>query len=169
MAKDSNVNISLKQGGNIFAFYNTTLATEIEITAEQLYWFAHETKRNLTVSTLLLSTASTSLSSPNIGSYAKWVIISMTSNLAAGSAFLTSDPRVGMELWIMLRTNSTASGAIVVSCSGVSLINNRGSDHSRFTIYNSAASCGYAHLVCQTAGCWAVVEIGPTTGSVAFT
>lgn len=167
----ANVNIALKQGGDSFLFYNTTLANELEITAEQLYWMAHEAKRHITHSELVVSpTASTTILSTNIQSYAKWITVSMTSNLAAGSLFLTSDPRVGMELWITLVCPSAcASGVVVVSCSGVSLVNNMGSDHSRFTMYNSGASRAFVHLVCRTAGEWAVQEFGPTTGSVTFT
>lgn len=167
----ANTNIALKQGGNEFVFYNTTLDAELTVTAEELYSFMNEMRRQHTHSNLVVaSTASTTVLSANIASYAKWITVSMTSNLAAGSLFLMSDPRVGMELWIhLINWSACISGVVVVSCSGVSLINQRGSDHSRFTMINSTPSSPYVHLVCRNAGEWAVVEVGPTEAAVTFT
>lgn len=164
MAKDSNVNISLKQGGDAFGFFDGT--NEREVTAlqmlQQLYC---PTIR----SDYALSTASTYLKSVNITyNLAKYIYFSFTSNASQLSAWLTSDPKAGMELYLICTQGSAANvGSIVISCSGVSLVTMLGLDNSRMHLIMSAASYGRAHLVCTKDGEWSVMDISSAT-SVTF-
>jgi len=95
----------------------------------------------------------------------KIIRISMQSNLESCTIHLTSSPKAGMELWIIqAHINGTcAIGSVIISCSGVSLMNQMGSDHSRFHLINSTNSLGMAHLMCFRDGEWSIVDTNSAT------
>jgi hypothetical protein len=169
MAKDSNVNISLKQGGDAFGFFDGS--NEYEVSALQMKRALYDP---LVYSTLSLSTASTTLGSglENLNYYAGVIYIPMTSNAAQLSAWLTSGPVAGQELILQLKLayagSACASGTCVISCSGVSLVTLLGLDNSRMTLYGSAASWGRVHLKCIKDGEWSVMSVN-STAAVTFT
>lgn len=163
MAKDSNVNICIKQGGDSFGFFDGD--GEREVSALQMMQQLYSPTLCSIYGT---STASTTLTSVNIAYYAKYVVFSTTSNGAQLSAWLTSGPKIGQELYLMLRQGSTcASGSIVISCSGVSLVDNLGVAKTIMHLIGSGASWGRAHLVCKQDGEWSVMDISSAT-SVTF-
>lgn len=163
MAKDSNTNICLKQGGDAFGFFDGT--NEREVTALQMMQQLHAPTL---CSTYTLSTASTQLASFNIDYRAKYIVFSITSNAANLSAWLTSNVSVGMELYLILRQGSTcASGSLLISCSGVSLVDHLGVTRTIMHLLGSAASWGRAHLVCTKDGEWSVMDVSSAT-SVTF-
>jgi len=104
----------------------------------------------------------------NIPNTQKYVTIVMTSTLVTGSAYLTSGPIKGQELFIKLIAGTTASGNILFSMSGVSLVTWMGTDNSRFIMYNSTNSQAMIHLVCTSDGCWSVMDIS-SPAAVTFT
>lgn len=154
-----NARINLIQGGQIlsidsdgyFDFYGQDTVTGVELRGPLL--------NAARMSRIGQSTDSTKFSQTNIPNSAKYVIFSMTSNLATGSAWLCSGPIAGQEMYILVTRGSCASGLVLISTSGVSLVGLMGSAISIIRLYNSAASCGACHLVCRTDGEWAVAAL----------
>jgi hypothetical protein len=150
------------EDGASFFFDNSTY----EVTQSQLKSLLYGAVKSAV--TIGQGAVSTVFSVVNLSYSKRYIILSMTSTCVSGSAFLTSGPVVGQELYIMVRSGSCASGAVVVSCSGVSLVA-LGHDHSRFTLYNSDASAGCVHLICINDGEWSVMDSDKNSGSLTFT
>lgn len=100
---------------------------------------------------------SAELSVKNLPDNIRYLIFSMTSTMVTGSFWLTSNPIVGKELYIIMRAGSCASGDIIISCSGCSLVGEMGTNISGFTLENSTNSTVKVHLACYNAGEWAVI------------
>jgi len=153
-----NARINLIQGGQIlsiddngwFDFYGDS------ITGQQMKGTLHAAAK---VSVIGQGAGSTVFSQTNIPNSAKYIIFSMTSNLATGSAWLCSGPIIGQEMYIRIARGSCASGMVLISTSGVSIIGLMGSVLSIIRLYNSAASCGACHLICKQDGEWAVAAV----------
>lgn len=111
------------------------------------------------------STISTSFSvgGQNLFNSVKYYIFSMTSTMVNGSAWLCSSPTPGQTMDILIRGGSCASGLLLISCSGVSLVNYRGSDISRITLYNSGASAAYMRVLATSSSEWSIIRISSET------
>jgi len=163
-----NARVNLIQGGQIlsiddngwFDFYGTSITGQ-----EMKGAIAYMAK----VSVIGQGAASTVFSNTNIPNSAKYVVFSLTSNVATGSAWLCSGPLLGQEMWIRLARGSVvASGMILISTSGVTIKGLQGSAVSIIRLYNSAASCGAVHLACLADGEWSIMSTysyGVVTGS----
>ena len=103
--------------------------------------------------------ASFSIGGNNLYNSVRFYLFSMTSTMVNGSAWLCSAPTPGQLMDILIRGGSCASGLLLVSCSGVSLVNYRGSDISRFTLYNSGTSASKVTLLATSASEWSIIGI----------
>lgn len=83
------------------------------------------------------------------------VYLSMTSNTASPSFYMTSCVQ-GQDVWIHIAPGSVASGTVALAMSGCSLVW-YGAPATSLTLYNSAASNGAVHLVCINDDEWTVV------------
>ncbi len=125
------------------------------VTGEQLKKMLY---KQLQVVTIGQGAGSTVLSITNLPSLYRFVILSMTSTMVQGSFWLASSPSVGDEVYLILRAGSCASGSIVFSTSGVSLVGLMGIAVSGFSLRNSTNSTAMAHLLCLSDGEWSVLE-----------
>jgi len=112
----------------------------------------------LQVSAIATGAVSTALSVLNQPKNTKYITISMTSTCISALFWLTSC-MAGEEAWIIVRSGSTASGAVYLSTSGCSLVGWRGNALSGLTLNNSIASAPAVHLVCLTTNEWSVIGI----------
>lgn len=101
---------------------------------------------------------SNTLSLPNIPSRYKYIIFSMYSGLVSASAYLTSGPKAGDYLYLMLKATSCASGQIEIWKSGCSLAGPGGSELTTIQLNNSTNSRGCIKLTCLEDGCWSVLD-----------
>jgi hypothetical protein len=152
-----NTKVQLPQGGDRLSidddgffdlFGNTVTGLQIK---NALY-------DRLAVSKIATGAVSTALSVLNQPKNTKYIIISMTSTCISALFWLTSCI-AGEEAHIIVRSGSTASGAVYLSTSGCSLVGWRGNALSGLTLNNSVASTPAIHLVCFTTGEWSVVGI----------
>lgn len=152
--------IQLEDG---FSFYFDS--STYEVTWEHLRELLYQSKQTVTHAQASVSVANVILPS-QLYTSAKFVNLSMTSNLTAGIVWFASAPSVGQELWVRIAAGSVASGAVILSTStGVSLITPAGSDISQIRLINSTNSWGWVHLVCMKAGEWAIADFSSATSA----
>ncbi len=125
------------------------------MTGQQLYKRLYKSLKVLKIGQ---GATSDVFSTINMPSAYRYIILSMTSNLVQGSFWLTSSPSVGDEVYLLLRSGSVASGSVVVSASGVSIVGQLGTAITLFHLMNSSNSAAMAHLVCLSDGEWSIVD-----------
>ena len=156
-----NARVTLPQGGTMISFDSDAIFdfyADNQLTGTEVNNFFKGIEAGTKAVTYGQSTDSTKFSVINIPNTAKYVFFSMTSNLAQGSAWLTSGCLAGQEMWLAVHRGSVASGMVLVSTSGVTINGLHGSSISIIRLYNSVASTGAVHLVCTTDGAWTIVE-----------
>ncbi len=135
-------------------FFNFDDGTDIA--GEQLKVLLYDKLQQATVSA---STASTTFTTTgvNLLDSIGLVIISMASNLLQGSFWLTSCVQ-GRNVIIKLTKGSCASGSIVISTSGCSIVGLLGSDVSVIHLINSTNSTALIELRAYQDNEWTVVN-----------
>jgi len=108
--------------------------------------------------TVIITASSTRLSVLNLPKNVRTVILSGTSNMIAGSFWLTS-VSAGREVLLVLggNSNSTASAMVKVSLSGCALLGSTGLPVSTFGMYNSLASHPMVQLKAIEDNVWAII------------
>jgi hypothetical protein len=105
----------------------------------------------------IIANSAGALSVINLPSTYGVIQFSLATAASNASAWLTSSPRAGQELILMmLADNSVAS--VFISTSGCTIIGNRFTDVSSLSLQQSAASNGFIRLKCFSAGVWSVIE-----------
>lgn len=152
-ASDNQVDTFYIDDDSVFQYYDSGGALEAS-GAEMMY----NNYLPLTTQTIAQGAASTVLSVVNTPSNIQWLIISMTSTMVAASFWLASNVKKGMNLHVLIRAGSCASGAVVFSTSGVSVVGRMGLDVSGFTLNNSTNSTAYVHLHALQDDEWSVIN-----------
>jgi len=102
-----------------------------------------------------VSTANGVFSLANLPANIGHVYLSMTSNTASPSFYMTSCVQ-GQDVWIHIAPGSVASGTVALAMSGCSLVY-MGEPFTSLTLYNSGASNGAVHLRCINDDEWTVI------------
>lgn len=142
-----------------FQFYDQ------EMTGQQL---AHKLAATINVQrifTASVSTANGVFSVANLPANVGHVYLSMTSNTAAPSFYMTSCV-AGQDVWVHIAPGSVASGKVALAASGCSLVY-LGEPITSLTLYNSTNSNGAVHLICINDDEWTVVGEISSGGVVA--
>lgn len=110
-----------------------------------------------------VSTAGGDFSVLNLPSTVGLVTLSMTSNGADISFYMTSCV-AGQDVWVRLQPGSCVSGKVALQFSGCSFVGSLGLAMTSISLYNSAASCGAVHLICFEDDEWTIVgHLGDNT------
>jgi hypothetical protein len=151
------------QGGDVFGIKSDGIfkVQDGEITAQDLKRVLIDKEESVVIGQ---GTDSTVFSIVNQPYDTRFITLSLTSNLATGSFWLTSCV-AGAEVYLHLGAGSTQSGAVTVSTSGCTILGSVGLDISLFTMNNSSVSTAGIHLVALKENVWSVIsEFGDIDG-----
>ncbi len=124
-----------------------------DVAGEQLKVQLYDTIQKTTI-----TASATRLSILNLPESVGLLILSLTSNLAQGSFWLTSCVQ-GRNVIIKLHPGSCASGSVVISTSGCSIVGLGGSDVSVIHLINSANSTALIELRAYQDNEWTVINL----------
>lgn len=153
-----NSKVGLEQGAERFfqdsdGYYN---AAGNDIDGNEMKYQLYDAIQKTTIGQ---GATSTKLSVVNLPADVQLVILSMTSTTVEGSFWLTSALQ-GRTIILRQNMGSTASGSIVISTSGCSIVGLTGSDVSVIHLINSTNSTGMITLKTFTDNEWTVVDVG---------